>query len=195
MSRRSDKGSQKADPALLPKRRRNLESRPEEPISGRSDPDDSTILKIENRASANMRLRPLAEAMQATAAAKGYEKNAWILMAIVSIFGLFISIVLVAGIQLDVSFPAFVTDQVYLARVAGMSILGFALAGLAISYTAFKRGEKWSWYLFWYVPLYLLYSTADNYSQGGGNWPLYAVLMLAALASLLLPYRLFFPKK
>ncbi len=133
--------------------------------------------------------------MQSTVTAKGYEKNAWILVAILGLAGIAFSLPLILGIQIDVSLPALTSTQTYLARVAGMSLLGFAFFGLIIAYTAFRKGEKWAWYLTWYLPIYLFYSTADNYVQGGGNWPLYFVFLVISLAGLLLPYRMFFSKK
>ncbi len=80
-------------------------------------------------------------------------------------------------------------------RDDGAALLGFSILGIFVSYTAFRRGEKWAWFALLYWPAYLLFITAESYALGGANWPLNAAFLLISLAGLLLPYRKFFPKK
>ncbi len=142
---------------------------------------------------------------------KGYEKNAWMLLAILAVVGLIFAILLILEVPLDPSFlqgqlgqsvssfsasnPKAYSAILSTARDAGAALLGFSIAGIGISITAFRRGERWAWYVFLYLPIYLLYVTVETYAFGGVNWPLYAVFVLVSLAALLLPYRKFFPRK
>lgn len=128
-------------------------------------------------------------------AAKGYEKNAWVLVAILGVVGIFFSITMLAGIQIDTKLPQYSSSMLYLSRMSGWSLLGLSVFGLVLTCKAFRRGERWAWYVVWFLPFYFIVNIADNYMQGGGNWPLYTAFLLVSLAGLLLPYRMFFPKK
>jgi len=131
--------------------------------------------------------------MQPTVAAKGYEKNAWVLVTIVGAIGIIFSFLMIAGVS-DAALPAYSAYTAYIARIGGFSLLGFAIVGIAISLTAYKKGEKWAWYVVWYLPTYFIIETADGYLQGSSTWPIEIILLLISLAALLLPYRIFFPK-
>jgi hypothetical protein len=82
--------------------------------------------------------------------------------------------------------------------------IGFAIAGLVISYTSYRKGEMWAWYVSWYAVVLLLgffYLVLTN-AEGGGNYPansglltLESIFMILVLLGLFLPYRKFFPKK
>jgi hypothetical protein len=132
--------------------------------------------------------------MQPVAAAKGYEKNAWVLVAIISAVGIITALLQIAGMS-GLGLPALSGYSLYLAQTGGLSLLGYGITGMGISMTAYKRGEKWAWYVIWYLPIYfMIYAVADDL-QGGSEWPVALILMLITLAALLLPYRIFFPKK
>lgn len=133
--------------------------------------------------------------MQSPVVAKGYERNAWVLVAILGVVGILFSITMLAGIQIDTKLPQYSSSMLYLSRMSGWSLLGLSVFGLALTYKAFRRGERWAWYVVWFLPFYFIVNIGDNYLQGGGNWPLYTALLLVSLAGLLLPYRMFFPKK
>ncbi len=79
----------------------------------------------------------------------------------------------------------------------GLSDIGFAFLVTVISMTAYRRGEKWAWYAFWFVPAYFLawvaiYPTAESRSSA---LPYLMVFVILSLVGLLLPFRKFFPSK
>jgi len=73
-------------------------------------------------------------------------------------------------------------------RWTGMLSMGFAIFTIAVSGTAFRRGERWAWYIFWYWPIFWLLAMAFT-------WPgaFLIPFFILSLAGLLLPYRKFFP--
>ncbi len=76
-------------------------------------------------------------------------------------------------------------------RLIGMLSVGFAIFTMAVSMTAYRRGERWAWYAFWYWPIFWLLAAVYT-------WPDASFLLLfliASLAGLMLPYRKFFPKR
>jgi len=76
-------------------------------------------------------------------------------------------------------------------RVTGVLFLGLCIIIMAISATAFRKGESWAWYVLWYFPISLGWMTWLLYSHGGSSWPLHMVLSIMALLGLLLPSRKF----
>jgi hypothetical protein len=128
--------------------------------------------------------RPVAE--------KGYQKNAWVLLVIIGVVSVIFGI---ASILASFQSPSPYSLTQVTQRDEGVVIIGFGLFGTAISYKAFRRGERWAWYVALYVPVAFVYLTVNSYSSGGANWPLFVVLLLVDLAGLFLPYRKFFPKK
>jgi len=148
--------------------------------------------------------------MQATMPEKGYVKNAWILLAVLGVIGILFGVALTFNLPVD---TAFIQNQLgqttssfqssnpkayslvqTLTRDSGVILLGYSILATGIAYTAFRRGMKWAWYVSLYLPLFLLYFTAETYYFGGNNWPLYAIFFLVSLAGIFLPYRKFFPK-
>lgn len=81
----------------------------------------------------------------------------------------------------------------------GLSDLGFAFFLIVISLTAYRWGQKWAWYTFWFVPVYFLAwialsSTLPSESKSSLLPPLVMIIVLS-LVGLLLPFRKFFPNK
>ena len=83
-----------------------------------------------------------------------------------------------------------------LERDEGTELFGYGLFALAISSTAYRRGEKWAWYVLWYLPIYALYDTINLYIIGSSYLTyLFMAILVVALAGLILPYRRFFPQQ
>jgi len=149
--------------------------------------------------------------MQSTTVEKGYQKYAWILIAIIGAFYVFSGLVFLAGVNLDPplfnrligqSLNAFnsanpdkATAMTYLFHGVGLFGLGLGLFTIAISYKPYRRSEKWAWYTVWYLPIILLVAALANYLDGGQSWPGGLIFFIISLAGLLLPYRKFFPRK
>jgi len=144
---------------------------------------------------------------------RGYQKSAWILIALVGIVGILFGIgtVVVGDAVIDPPFLTHLLGQspssfaasnptawstvVTYTQFLGVTLIGFSIFGTAIAYTGYRRGERWAWYAELSVPAYIVYSIVVVYTDGGANWPLFSVLLLVSLAGLVLPYRKFFPKK
>lgn len=142
---------------------------------------------------------------------KGYKRHAWILLFVVGLFSLIFGLWFMRGIEPDPRYFKTVTgmtwdhflagDQgivLYLTdslRITGILLLGFGIYTMAISRTAFRKGERWAWYVAWYVPFNLVWTTLLLYSRGANSWvvPLHIGLLVITLLGLLLPYRRFFP--
>jgi hypothetical protein len=72
-------------------------------------------------------------------------------------------------------------------RLRGSLILGMVLFSLAITLFAFRKGERWAWFVLWYWPLFFLLHVAAF-----GTWlPDLPIAVLTA-GSLLLSMRRYF---
>ncbi len=149
--------------------------------------------------------------MTAPRVERAYEKHAWIIFfafgAVSFVLGLFITLTsgsadpdlqAVGGTtwaQLSSAYPQLASYIALNNRTSGLSdlVVGFFL--MAISLKSYRRGEKWSWYAFWLVPVYVGLDTAFEVSAGGVSEGQTGVIFLVlSLVGLLLPYRRFFPK-
>lgn len=140
---------------------------------------------------------------------KGYQKNAWVLLAILGVLGLIFGVIAMLEVTYDQTFFSNRLGQSVTSfsssnpkawsaiqgweRDEGTELFGFGLFAMAIASTAYRRGEKWAWYVFWYIPVYSLYGTVNTYLIGTSYLTyLFEVILVVALAGLLLPYRRFF---
>ena len=145
---------------------------------------------------------------------KFYEKYAWVVFLIIGILVLVGAIPHTLGINTDptlvqtisgetidelkISNPMFFNLYNFYFSGGGLSDLGLAFFLIVISLFAYRQGQKWAWYSFWFVPTYflawlVLSSTLPSESQSSLFPPL-IVLIVLSLAGLLLPFRKFFPK-
>ncbi len=88
----------------------------------------------------------------------------------------------------------------YLASILvddGISGVGVAVFGMVVSFTSYRKGEKWAWYLSWSNPIGILAAQLNVYLLTGSTFVilLAAVFIFASLLALFLPYRQFFPRK
>lgn len=146
---------------------------------------------------------------------KIYEKYAWVLFLIIGTVVLAGALPHSLGFNTDpalvqtisgktiedlkVSNPRFFNLYNFYFSGGGLSDLGFAFFLIVIAATAYRQGQKWSWYAFWFVPAYFLgwialSSTLPHESISSLIPPLMAFFILS-LVGLFLPLKKFFPKK
>jgi hypothetical protein len=99
--------------------------------------------------------------------------------------------------QLSLSNPRFAT---YLASVLvddGISGVSLAIFGMAVSYTSYRRGEKWAWYLSWLNPFGIITAQLNIYYLTGSMLTIILALgfVILCLLGLFLPFRQFFPSR
>ncbi len=143
-----------------------------------------------------------------------YEKYAWVILLAVGLLWLVVGIVAVfqpEGVfeadaqavtnlpwtDLKASSPVAANFVIFVYGQMGLLKINWSLFILAITLTGFRRGEKWAWYMMLLAPI-LLASLAvfsvvfiGDINQVLQFIPITAITMLG----LLLPYRVFFPKK
>jgi len=149
---------------------------------------------------------------------KVYEKYAWVLLFVIG------ALILVGGVphslgintdpetverlirmtltEFQNSNPAFFYLYMFYFRFGGLSDIGVAFFIMAISLTAYRRGERWAWYAMWFVPAFFIGSAAITVSSitMGAESSLSLLLPITVFAvlgllGLLLPVRKFFPEK
>ena len=79
----------------------------------------------------------------------------------------------------------------------GISGVSLAIFGMVVSYTSYRRGEKWAWYLSWLNPFGIITAQLNIYYLTGSMFIIILTLIFVAfcLLGLFLPYRQFFPSK
>ncbi len=139
---------------------------------------------------------------------KAHEKYSWILLFLVGVFGLqsavgfFVSansLGTITGLGWDASSAQAQVAAEWL-RTISQWIFFSSIVFTIIAAIPYKRGEKWSWYAMWMLPLNLIVGAARDLSLGfTGFWPLWYPLVIVpiivAVLGLLVPYRKFFPRK
>ena len=139
---------------------------------------------------------------------KFHEKHAWILLFALS---LFIAATAVVGIISGIDRADFeqstnltwdemralnptVSDYVQrVIRLNGAAYLGLGLIAALLSWTAYRRGERYAWFAMSVLPLALALSAGGFAVERSELAYYYGGYTLIAGAGLLLPYRKFFP--
>ena len=72
-------------------------------------------------------------------------------------------------------------------RIIGLNALGFGIFVSIASATAYRQGQRWAWFAFWYLPVF--FALAIPFT-----WPrfFWAPFMVISLATLIGSYRRFF---
>lgn len=83
-----------------------------------------------------------------------------------------------------------------LVRLLGATGLVMSLLVMGVAATAYRSGERWSWYVMWALPLYATFDLATLYAYDAASvmsvtWDV--SLLAIALLGLLFPYASFFP--
>ncbi len=145
---------------------------------------------------------------------KAYEKHAWTLIFALGVVGLLLAFIDIFSSTPDgdylVMFRNFsgttwekllATDPgvgnfiTFILRGLGLGLLGNNLFLMAVALKSYRRGEKWAWYVFLYLPVSFGIIATLDFAAGGIGWPVLLVFLIISLLGLLLPYRKFFPKK
>ena len=144
---------------------------------------------------------------------KIYEKYAWIIFFLIGgmtlISGIFHGLGInsdpalvesIVGMTIDdlkISNSMFFDLYNFYFRSGGISDVGFAFLLIAISVTAYKRGEKWAWYTFWAIPAFFLsfVGLSLNFEGSASLIPPLIVIIILSLLGLILPFKKFFPSK
>ncbi len=145
---------------------------------------------------------------------KVYEKYAWVILLAVGLLWLVVGFVAVfqpEGIfeadaqsvtnmpwsELKASSPMAADFVIFVYGQMGLLKISWSLFILAITLTGYRRGEKWAWYMLLLAPILLVSDAVfsavfiGDINQVLPFIPITAITMLG----LLLPYRIFFPKK
>jgi hypothetical protein len=143
-----------------------------------------------------------------------YEKYAWVILLAVGLLWLVVGIVAVfqpEGIfeadaqaitnmpwsELKASSPMAADFVIFVYGQMGLLKISWTFFVLAITLTGYRRGEKWAWYMMWSVPALLVSDAVFSVVFIGDiNQVLQFIPIIAiTMFGLLLPYRIFFPKK
>lgn len=77
-------------------------------------------------------------------------------------------------------------------RPDGVAAIGMGLFGLLITTNAYRRRERWAWFVSWYYPVFWAAHLVGNLPPGKDH--VHQVVFIAlSLVGLLLPVREFFP--
>lgn len=139
-----------------------------------------------------------------------YSRYAWIVLVVLGLFQLEFAATLFFGgpsaidnatteilgrtwnVIEPTSSDAALVDYVSRSWAVGEAFIGIAM--IAIAAGPFRRGERWSWYFMWLLPLTALASVANNLAAGVTSVVILDAVEAAIIAVfLLLPYRRFFP--
>lgn len=145
---------------------------------------------------------------------RAYEKYAWVILAVIG------ALIMIGGIphslgvnsdpmtpeiiigmglsEFEASNPLFYDLYDFYLRGGGLSDMGVAFYIIVISATAYRKGERWAWYVLWSVPAFFLGHAAITMSFGASLahlLPFLAVFTTISIVGLLLPIRRFFPKE
>jgi|AVFP01.1.fsa_nt_gi hypothetical protein len=143
---------------------------------------------------------------------KRYQKYAWVILFTVGFLGAIASYPFLQGIEpspeyfksmTGVTWDNFIDSGHYTERyihdalkLTGVLFIGLCILIMAISATAFRKGERWAWAVLWYFPIMLGWVTWLLYVDSGNDWSSWVthfVLTVMCVLGLLLPVRRFFP--
>jgi hypothetical protein len=100
-----------------------------------------------------------------------------------------------AWIMLSRQFPHVAEDFLHSVKSNLITSLGVGLFSLNILKFAFKRGERWAWFIMWILPLSMIEDIIYGVSKGFGFEYLFGGLVSVAILGLLISFPSFFPPK
>jgi len=146
---------------------------------------------------------------------KVYEKYAWIIFFVIGAMTLVTAVFHALGINTDPALvesiagksidalkssdPMFFNLYNFYFSSGGLSDIGFGFLLTVTAATAYRGGQKWSWYAFWFVPAFFSGFAALSLTlpleSSSSMLPSLVVFIILSLVGLLLPYKKFFPSK
>ncbi len=111
---------------------------------------------------------------------------AWISLTIIGVailvFGLIVALM-----------PATTSGPPYL-RAIGVALIGMGIFGVLITTIAYRRRERWAWFVLWYYPVFWTAHLVGGLPPGKDH--VHQIVFIAlSLLGLLLPVREFFPRR
>jgi len=145
---------------------------------------------------------------------KFYEKYAWVIFVLIGIMIIAGGIPHMLGVNTDPALVEAISGETieglklsspmhynlynFYFQSGGISDIGVALFLISISIFAYRKGEKWSWFSMWIIPIFflafILISLQLPEAARNSLIPPLSALLAAGLIGLLLPIRKFFPK-
>jgi hypothetical protein len=146
---------------------------------------------------------------------KIYEKYAWIIFFVIGAMTLVTAVFHALGINTDPALvesiagksidtlkssdPMFFNLYNFYFSSGGLSDIGFGFLLTVTAATAYRGGQKWAWYAFWFVPAFFSGFAALSLTlpleSSSSMLPSLIVFIILSLVGLLLPYKKFFPSK
>lgn len=146
---------------------------------------------------------------------KFYEKFAWIIFLLIGIMILIGAIPHTLGINTDPALVKTISGQTindlklsnpmhfnlykFYFSGGGLSDLGVAFFIIIISIFSYRTGQKWAWFSFWFIPLWFLFWILISWNlpaePKSSLIPPLIIFIALSIVGLLLPVRIFFPKK
>src|SRR5215211_4468618 len=116
-----------------------------------------------------------------------YERYGWMILSVSAVLGIFAAVVTTFP-PLYV-FSSSLYEGVYpMLGALGTALVGFNILALVMSLIPFRRGERWSWFTLWMLPLEWVSQFVFSPDLA------YLVLALFTAVGLALPYRRFFSR-
>ena len=100
-----------------------------------------------------------------------------------------------AWVMLTRQYPNVAEDFLHAVKNELIGNLGIGLFSLTILKFAFKRGERWAWFIMWVLPLSMIEDIFYGISKGFGFEYFFGGLLAVAVLGLLISYTAFFPRK
>ena len=99
--------------------------------------------------------------------------------------------------ELKASSPVAANFVIFIYGQMGLLKISWSLFILAITLTGFRRGEKWAWYMMLLAPILLVTDAIFTVVYIGDINQVLSFIPITTITmiGLLLPYRIFFPKK
>jgi len=100
-----------------------------------------------------------------------------------------------AWIMLTRQYPYVAEDFLHAVKSNLITSLGVGLFSLVILKFAFKRAERWTWFIMWVLPLSMIEDIIYGISKGFGFEYFFGGLVTLAVLGLLISFRSFFPRR